>query len=315
MVSLVLLALLMAPPKPPSPPPTPAPSTTTTAPTPSTTTTAQTPSTPATPSTPSTAPPRREGALRIGVVDVAAANVDDLVADVVEDALLVELRKLSRASVIGWKEIRSMIDAEGTKQLAGCEESCLAEIADAAGVDVIVVCSVVRTDQSVLSLRRIDQREAKVVADVQRRMTPASGEEFLAALGPAVAEVFADMPLKKGAVRGVAKEKALALNPPPVPPWATWTTTAAASALLLGGGAAGAVALVQHADYQQYAKLGLLEPIDGQTLVGKGAAANASLNLAVVLGAAGAVVGAGAAVLALFTDWTGAAHAAEEEAP
>ncbi len=214
-MAFVLLALLTAPPSaPPSTPPSkPSTTPTTSAPT--------TPSAPAPTTTTTTTAPKREGALRIGVVDVAAANVDELVADVVEDALLVELRKLSLASVIGWKEIRSMIDAEGTKQLAGCEESCLAEIADAAGVDVIVVCSVVRTDQSVLSLRRIDQREAKVVADVQKRMTPGSGEEFLAALGPAVAEVFADIPLKKGAVRGVAKEKALALNPPPVPPWAT----------------------------------------------------------------------------------------------
>src|SRR4051812_19568900 len=87
------------------------------------------------------APPEKK-ALRIGVVDVSAGNVDPLVADVVEDALLIELRKLSRASVIGWKEIRSMLDAEADKQSAGCsDESCLSEIADAAGVDLLVVCS------------------------------------------------------------------------------------------------------------------------------------------------------------------------------
>jgi len=160
------------------------------------------------PPPPAAPEPKKESALRIGVVDVGAGNVDALVADVVEDALLLELRKLSRSSVIGWKEIRSMLDAEADKQTAGCSdsESCLSEIADAAGVDVLVVCSLAHTDQSVMGLRRIDQRQAQVVGNVQKLLSRAGGEEFLAAIGPAVAELFPDLPLRKGAVRGVAPE-------------------------------------------------------------------------------------------------------------
>lgn len=256
---------------------------------------------------PATAEPPQK-ALRIGVVDVSAGNVDPLVADVVEDALLIELRKLSRASVIGWKEIRSMLDAEADKQSAGCtDESCLSEIADAAGVDLLVVCSLARTDQSVMGLRRIDQREAKVTGNVQKLLTPAGGEEFLAALGPAVEELFPDLPLKKGAVRGVAPEMAVALNPPPLPPWLTLTTAGVGAATVVTGLVVVGVAEALHQDFIAYAASGTEAPIEGRTLNDKGDAANAVLNGGVVTAGAGLVVVAASAAMFFFTDWNGAA--------
>jgi hypothetical protein len=257
---------------------------------------------------------KKEQPLRIGVVDVSESNVGPLIANVVEDALLVELRKLSRSSVIGWKEIRSMLDVEASKQSLGCsDESCLSEIADAVGVDVLVVCSVAHTDSSIIAVRRIDQRQAKVVGDVQKVLPRGNGGEFLGVIGPIVDELFADLPLRKGAVRGVTPEVARALSPPPVPPWATWTTAGLGVAGVAVGGGLVVLATQQHADYRAYAARGATEVIDGATLVDKGNAANSALNTGVVIGAAGVGLGAIAGVMALFTDWDGVGSKAGDE--
>jgi hypothetical protein len=257
---------------------------------------------------------KKEQPLRIGVVDVGESNVGPLIANVVEDALLVELRKLSRSSVIGWKEIRSMLDVEASKQSLGCsDESCLSEIADAVGVDVLVVCSVAHTDSSIIAVRRIDQRQAKVVGDVQKVLPRGNGGEFLGVIGPIVAELFADLPLRRGAVRGVTPEVARALSPPPVPPWATWATAGVGVAGIAAGGVLVASATQLHAGYVDYANRGKNEVIDGATLVDKGNAANTTLNAGVVVGAVGVGLGAVAGAMAVFTDWDGISSKAGDE--
>jgi len=175
---------------------------------------------------------------RIAVYDLEATDIDARVANIVTDAVIDEIRKLKSASVIGMREVTAMLDAEASKQLMGCgEDSCLAEIADALGVDVLVIGGVARVgDKSVFGLRRINQLEARVTGSFSRHLTPGKGEEFLAVVGDAVAELFADMPLLEGRVRGVPPEIAARLDPPPLPTW-PFIGVAALSAVALGSGA------------------------------------------------------------------------------
>jgi hypothetical protein len=190
---------------------------------------------------------------RVGVGNLDVTDVTPAVRSVVEEALVVELRKLSRTSVIAWAEIKQMLDVEATKQTLGCgvDGACLAEIADAAGVDDFVAGSLVSTaEESVLVLSRIDQKEARVVGKVQKRLQPQHGEEWLAAIGPAVAELFPEVPLRPGATRGVDPKLAVRLNPPPLPSWTPWAAGGVTAALGLVTAGAGVLWQAQQADYR-----------------------------------------------------------------
>lgn len=164
--------------------------------------------------------------LRVAVSDFEATDVDPAVARLVADAVVAELRKLEHLSVIGMQEIRDMLDLEAEKQALGCDEqeSCLAEIAGALGVDLLVTGTLAQVGEgSLIGMRRIDQRDAKVTGTFNERLPRAGGDEFFAAVGPAVEQLFPDHALREGQTRGVSDALLKRLNPPPVPVWGFWT--------------------------------------------------------------------------------------------
>ncbi len=248
-------------------------------------------------------------ALRVAVYDFELSGVDPNIGTVVTDSMLAEVRKLQGISAIGMDEIRDMLSHEANKQILGCEnnESCLAEIAGALGVDDLVSGKLSKVDDGVVFLvRRIDQRRAKVVGSVNQRLVTESGEEFLAAIGPAVEQLFPDNPLRPGTERGVPKEMALRLNPPPLPTWSFWTVAGASAAAV---GAASFFAVLANNEENSFrSTLDNAEPgqvLDGKTLRGyqdraERNALNANISLAV---AGGLAITAG--VMALFVDWYG----------
>ncbi len=251
-------------------------------------------------------PPRR--ALRIAVYELARTGVDERVGVVVQESLLLELRKLQRCSVVGMDEIRAMLDHEATKQMLGCaDESCLAEIADAVGADVLVIGSLARVgDEHVFGLRRIDMGTQQVAGSYSQRVVAQDGVELLALVGPAVLATFADLPLRPGAVRGVADEMFIRLHPPPFAPWLFWTTAVTTGVVAASTIAAGAGYVVAQTTWAQKASSGTAaKPVDGRGLseledVVTGTAIATWVFLgATVLGAA-----ASGAVFA-FTDWRG----------
>lgn len=180
--------------------------------------------------------------LRIAVYDLTVADVEPRVAHVFVDSFLAELRKLQRVSVLSLDDVKALLDLEAQKQLAGCDDSsCLAEIAEALGADVLIVGGFVKVDgTTAMSLKRIDARAAVVVRDYTQQIVAANGDELLAAIGPIVEKLFDDVPLRAGERRGVAKEVALRLNPPPVPP-AVWYAAASTTAVGLAASAVAGV--------------------------------------------------------------------------
>ena len=110
----------------------------------------------ASPTTTTTAPKAATGLVRIAVTDVTTdGSVDGRVSRVFADSVVAELRKLERASVISMDEVRAMLAVEANRQAVGCtdDKSCLAEIADALGADVLLSGAVATVgDQRVLSL-------------------------------------------------------------------------------------------------------------------------------------------------------------------
>lgn len=172
--------------------------------------------------------------MRVALTDLSVQGVDPRTMTVFRESLLVEMRKLQRVSVLGTDEVRAMLDFEAQKQLAGCAEgnSCLAELADALGADAVIVGGVVNLgDETVVTLKRVDQQSAAVSQQLSKRLQAGDGEELLAVVGDIVAALFPEVPLRAGEVRGVSDEIAVRLHPPPLPPWAFWTTLGASGAL------------------------------------------------------------------------------------
>lgn len=285
---------------------TPAPTTLTTAPTPLTTTVRPEAPAPtcAAPDPPPAPPPKKTRALRVALTDVRGAGLSPQLSNVVTESLLEELRKLERVSVIGMGEIRALLDVEATKQLAGCtEESCLAGIADALGADAVVSVDVaVLEGQTVVALKRIDQRNGEVAHAFQRRLESAGGEELLAVVGPAVEELFPDVNLRAGTRRGVSPELALRLNPPPLEPWVFYSLAGVSGAALVASAAFYAASFGFAGALQDELKN---DVSSGPVVTAAQDAGEGTQTAAVVAVAVGAVVGGGAAASFFFTDFDG----------
>lgn len=244
--------------------------------------------------------------LRVALTDLSVDGVRPEVAKVINQSLLVEMRKLSRLSVIGMDEIRAMLDFEADKQTLGCdaEESCLAEITDALGADVLVIGSIARVgEQHVFGLRRIDQRSATVVERVSQVFPAGEGEEFLSAVGPAIEKLFPNRPLRAGAQRGVSVEIARRLHPPPLRPWVFWTNSGIASGGLILAGAMGILGVWARAEHQALAEKARAEVVDGARLQTQQALSETAYSIAGALGISAAVATLGAGVVYFFTDW------------
>ncbi|MDP2343153.1 MAG: hypothetical protein Q8O67_19505 [Deltaproteobacteria bacterium] len=243
--------------------------------------------------------------LRIAVYGLTQSGLEDRVAQVATASVTSELRKLSGASVIGMDEVRAMLDLEAQKQLIGCDdESCLAEISAALGVDVVVTGGLAAVGgEHFFTLKRIQQKDATVGGQVSEHLTPGNGEEFLGVVGPAVAALFPELPLKPGRVRGVSPELLVRLNPPPLPPWVFWTGVGVTGVGVVGTGVA---TLALAGRYQEFDRVRNEEKAAGTVVL--------PLQREVIGWSIGSAVGGGVTVvLALttlasagFVDWVDA---------
>jgi hypothetical protein len=255
------------------------------------------------------------GALRVAVPDVKVQG--ELPAHqlaVFESSLLAELRKLEGFAAIGMGEIREMLSYEYQRQMLGCaaDESCLAEIGGALGTDEMLhVSLLVDRDIVTLTAKRINMKLGKVAGSDHRRLTRAKGEELLGAIGPAVQALFPDRPLRAGRTRGVEKETALLLNPPPLPRWPFFTTAGAAIAAAAGGAAYGYLARDARNQYSALSQRSLTESVSGRQLKDLEDTASSRARTANILLVAAGVLTAAAGVEAFFTDWHGYGTAVE----
>jgi hypothetical protein len=101
---------------------------------------------------------KRPRFVRVALQDVVVDGGPVRLGSVLTYALAVNLRKLDGVVVACMAEVRALIEQEGAHQLVGCaDESCLAEIADALGADVVFSVSVARLGQeNVVAARTID---------------------------------------------------------------------------------------------------------------------------------------------------------------
>ena len=154
-------------------------------------------------------------------------------------------------------------------------------------------------------MRRIAQSKAKVVGQVSNRFTAEDGEEFLAAVGPAVEELFGDLPLRPERERGVAPEVAARLNPPPLSPWAVYAVGGAAGAIATAATMMGALWGLAYLDYDAYAGEGKAQGIQFQDLETRAQRVNILATAPWVTAGLSAATALVAGALVPFTEWAG----------
>lgn len=301
-------AAVVAPAPEPAPEPTPAPAPVVAPPAPA----------PAVTTTAAVDPPPERRVLRVAVRDFAVSSTDDeRLGRIVTDAVVAEIRKLQRVSVTSMEEVRTLFELEAEKQLAGCSEgACISELVEALGVDVIVAGSLVVVDnERVFTIKLLDQQQQTATQEISQRLRIENGEESLAMVGPAVAKLFPTLPLRVGAVRGVAPELGLRLNPPPLPPWVVFVGGAATTVAVAVGLVATSsnITAWNEAD-KLVAAATPTSPVNGAALAVQTDEVERSFNVLAVAFGAAAVVGAGTGVAALFTNWNGSTDV-DEAAP
>jgi hypothetical protein len=255
---------------------------------------------------PAAAPAGASRVLRVGVPDPrVVGEISPRELAVLSQALVTEVRKVEGISAVGMAEIRELLSLEYQRQMLGCQadEKCIAEIAGALGVDVLVSSQLAVVDGvSTFTLSRIEMRAMRTTASAQKRLTRRrGGEEVLGATGEMVAALFPDRPLRAGETRGVSPQVARCLNPPPLPTWAFYTTAGVAAAFASGGVAYG---LSSNGSRDRYNRLARSPGvISGSELMGlRQQALDQGDRAALLFGVAGTLALA-AGVEAFFTDW------------
>lgn len=240
------------------------------------------------------------------------------VARIAEQALLAEVRKLQRSSVLSYDEVQTMLDHEAQQQLLGCSESsCLAEIAEALGADVLITGSLIAVDQQVqVAWKRIEPSSASVTHTYTQRVLITTGdgvvtgasagaEEILSLIGPAVEALFPDLPLRPNAKRGVDPAITRRLNPPPLDPWVMQTTAVVSAVSLVATGSAGVLWAVSAANLQATYAAAKSTRVSTDQVVAQQQQTSISNTVFWVGVGVTVVTAAAAGVLVPFTDFAG----------
>lgn len=249
---------------------------------------------------------------RIAVYRLEGGGIDERVLDVLTDSVVKELRKLERVTVVGMDEIRAMLDLEAQKQVLGCTDvSCVAEIAEALGVDEVVIGNVAVVGETIsFGLKRIDQKNATTIGQHASRLDSTDPADVLVQIGPAVQELLPDLPLRPGATRGVPPEVAARIHPPPLDPWVFWSVAGSAGLVALGGVGFTLVNAMSYSNATQKLEASASGPAaSGAALAVDRASLQQSFVGLTACYVAGTVLGAAAGVVALFTDWDDAGGA------
>ncbi len=248
--------------------------------------------------------------IRVAVYDLTGTGLDKKHLALITDSLISEIRKLQNVSAMGMNEIQALLSLEEQRQMLGCsDESCLLEVAAALGADYIILGSIGKIgDESVFTLKRLEMRTGKALYTFSKRYKGGSGEEFLTAIGDAVAKLFPDRPLRPGEKRGVAPEIVSRWNPPPLKPWVFWTGVGLTATSLA---AAGAFYGLEWSAAEDYNNPPTTTNDKGEVIVQGSYLADAqqrrdnwALAKWVALGVGGGFAVA-TGIIAIFTDWKG----------
>jgi hypothetical protein len=152
--------------------------------------------------------------LNVAVLDLAAkVGIDNGRAEVFAELLQDHLRNQLKLRVIGRSDIEAMLGLEKMKDVLACSDQavCLAEVGGALGVDELLTGSLAKMGSYlVVSIKRIDPKHARVLAQVTRKLKGATDDDLIEAVAPLVAELYSAEQQRQheGAERAEALEAA-----------------------------------------------------------------------------------------------------------
>jgi len=159
---------------------------------------------------------------KLAVTEIQARRgVDPVLAKVIEEFLVAQVARIGSYQVIGQDDILRMLGHEQQKQMTGCDDdSCLAEIGGALGVDKLLGGSMDKVGDSLLiTLKLINIRTAQVERREAGRLQGATEEDALDAVTKLFSQMF---------------RSELASYEPPERLW-TWIAAGGAGALVITG--------------------------------------------------------------------------------
>jgi hypothetical protein len=246
--------------------------------------------------------------MRVVLMDLhVTGDVPDRARSAFTQSLHAELRKLEGVTLLTAAEIREILNVERSKQLLGCDEQaadCMAELAGASDASESLGGELTLAGHRyTLTLRRTNLQRASVQART-RTFEQRDGEELLAVIGPMVEELYPDRTLLPGRTRGVSAEVVRRLNPPPLPRWVLFATAGAAGAAGAAGGAMGLLSRQAELQHNALAAQSVDAPVSGAQLAALRQQATSQARMANILFAGAGALALGAALEAVFTDWS-----------
>lgn len=187
---------------------------------------------------------------RVFVLDLKSQTVERPMLQSIEGALAAELARFKELDVLSSEDVRRALEMEASKSMLGCDTSstsCLAEVANAMGAELVVFGDVEKVDDAyVLNLAVLDAAKVKSRGkqSVRARSLDRLTDQGVQAVRPLLEDVYVE--------RGwTLPAEAVVVVEPQSPPIAAWATTGA-GALVAAGGVAlvvvGALPLFAHGD-------------------------------------------------------------------
>lgn len=199
-------------------------------------------------------PPAAPTRYRLLVLDLKAVDVDKAAVETLQGFVVTGLSNYAELDVVSGEDVKNMVELQATRATVGCSDdaSCLVEIADALGAQVVVFGNCGRLDNAlVVNLNLFDSTKAQslgrvvVQADTAKALTKK--------LRPKLHELVGRFYKERGLVLPALvaeKEEPPALQASDPGPW-PWVTTGTGLALLAGGAAAAVVGYLPLSTFQE----------------------------------------------------------------
>ncbi len=109
----------------------------------------------------------------VAVPDFKARGLEETIVQSITEVVIKEVDRLGLFRMISMDDIRQMLEHEQSKMMLGCDDtSCLAEIGEALGVELLLAGSVGKVgDTYVVSLKLIDVRKVEVISREERTVS------------------------------------------------------------------------------------------------------------------------------------------------
>ncbi len=166
---------------------------------------------------------------KVAILPITAGEgVTEKTAAALGEAVAGQVRRVPGLAPITQQEIAALINFDKERALLSCQsESCLSDIGGALGVERLVIGSASKLGESwLITLKLMDAKKAKALAQSDRRLKKGSVDDVLDALPQMVGELFGTAPSTAAAVVATpeppkAEPPAKAEPPKPLPPsWA-----------------------------------------------------------------------------------------------